>query len=216
MDGMIFIGALVGVLALPVGYFIGRIFDVYWRCKQMRRWLRKNYVVLNLINKDGRTISARVKDASNDIITDGTKMWVVVKNRVFIKGKATSGWNIENKMVRWEEGCPVLYVNEDGILPLSFFQEEENVKPQEVGSTFLAFIFNEINKGLTATKSIQTYLIICMLLALVAAGLSFLNMDKLTAMEKSINTIQLQLTGKTIVPTGGSMQNGSLVITTGR
>jgi len=161
MTYLVFFWVLIGAFG------IGMLSNPLLRCKLMRKWLKKNYLVLNIKEKGSNRIAWKIVNADDDVVFLGTRLWIICKSRVqrkvqfgektktistwiyrlFQKGKEESGFNIEDKHISWEEGVPCIYVDADNIKPLKFYQEEANVRADEVGSSILGWVNNQRAKG---------------------------------------------------------------------
>lgn len=205
---MILLGAVV--LCLPViGFLIGRILDPDWRCVQMRRFMKRNYIVLNIVEGDGRAYLTRVVNAENDVVMVDNYCWVITKGRIYRKDKQNVGTTVGKKDVRWgNQGAPNVFVTKDDIKPLSLDDpNKSNVKPDEIGSNLNAWNANEKAKLLNSdknTKLMQWIMIGLLVISLLLGFGAWDNSNKLIDMAKK-GSVQ-------IMPTEGSAQNGTIII----
>lgn len=208
--------SLIGVggasIALMLGWVAGRWADLDWQCAQKRKYLKKNFVVLNILEGDQKSISSRVVNADNEVIQVDNYMWALTKGEIYRKDKRSIGTKLEKGNVFWgNQGSPNVWVTKSGIKPISLDQEREtNVKPDEVGSVINAWNSNEEQKRIGADKNRQTLLMAIAFLVFLAVAFAFI------AMDNSGKTLEAIKSGSTvagaIIPAGGSLQNNSIVV----
>ena len=213
---------LAGVGVLFFGGFcvlVGRLLDPMFRVRQLRRFLRKNYLVLYFVSKDGKTILPRVINADDDTFMHKGALYVVEKGKIWrrMQGEAGSaavelkegGFNFNptegERPVRYEEGVPVIYMDNEHIKPLQFSNEEAKVTPSGVGSAVNAWISNQIAKGLVGENKYLTIgLIVIGLLVLISAFFSYQANDQLGGIREACLTTAAG---------GSNIQNGTMIIT---
>lgn len=198
-------------LVLGLGFFIARFMDAFYRCKKIREFTKKNYVLLGLVQKDNKTVSYKVVNADKDTIMIDNNLWVVERNRIYRQEKPEDGFGLEKNNLKWVEGVPCVFVNRDNIKPLDFFQERNEVKSEEVGSVINAFVYNQIAKALGGVNSIKTLLTITLVFCLIAAILSYMAFDATSTIKNDVKAIKDQL-GNSGVITAGSAVNGTITI----
>jgi hypothetical protein len=212
---------LAGVGVLFFGGFcvlVGRLLDPMFRVRQLRRFLRRNYLVLYFVSKDGKTILPRVINADDDTFMHKGALYVVEKGKIWrrMQGEAGSaavelkegGFNFNpsegERPVRYEEGVPVIYMDNEHIKPLQFSNEEAKVTPSGVGSAINAWVSNQIAKGLVGeNKFLNIGLLIIGILALCGLFFSYQANDQIGAIKASCTNTQ---------GAGSSVQNGTLII----
>jgi len=220
--------AFIGIFAACIGALIGKLADPRFRCRQMRRFLHKNYIIVSIVEKDQKTISNRVMNAEMDYITDGVFAWIAKQGSIYRANsadmspnmfrsedefkKSTTFFKIAKKNIRWEEGVPTIYVDRDNVKPLNFFDDKTNVKPNELSSANTAFLSNQRSKDLATNNNAQIIMIIILLASCVAAWFSYQAYTiageiKTGLAAGSYNTVS--------IPQGGTYQNGTLVINAG-
>lgn len=206
---------LIGVaifLLLPAGFLVGRFLDPDWRCVQLRRFLKRNYIVLNVVEGDGRAYITRVVNAENDVVMVDNYCWVITKGRIYRKDKQNIGTTVGKKDVRWgNQGAPNVFVTKDDIKPLPLDDpSKSNVKPDEIGSALNAWNSNEKAKMLQADKNAKLIQWITLGLLVIAVLLAFGAWDNSGKLLDKVQKGEAQ-----IVPAGGgagTVQGGSVVI----
>lgn len=210
LTSLILIGG--GSLALIGGWLAGKWTDLDWRCAQLRKYLKKNFVVLNILEGDQRSISSRVVNADNEIIQVDNYMWALTKGEIYRKDKRAVGTKIEKGNVFWgNQGAPNIWVTKSSIKPISLDQEKEShVKPDEVGSVINAWNSNEEQKRIGADKNRQTLLMAIAFLTFLAVAFAFIAMDN---SGKTLEAVKSgATTAATVLPAGGVLQNNSIVV----
>lgn len=220
--------ALVGFFAIMLGALIGKLMDSRFLCKQMRRFLRKNYIIVAIVEKDQKTISSRVMNAEMDYITDGTFAWITKQGSIYRMQdaqlspnifrsedefkKSQSFFKFTKKNVRWEEGVPTVYVDRDNVKPLNFYDDKTNVKPNELSSANTSFLANQRAKDLASNQN-QTILLVLILIGACVAGWFAYKANE------TANAIQSGLAAGTYqtvpLPKGATAGNGSITINAG-
>jgi len=208
-----FILALFGGLtALILGFAVGKFMDNNWRCRTMRRILKQNYILLNITQKNGKTIHSQVVNADNDIAIVGGKMWVLKGGKIYDQKDKRKSYFFKEKEIKYIDGAPVVFVNNEDLTPLDFYQNNEGIiKPDEIGSTLLAWVFNQMNKNLSSVKNMQLFQTIMLVGVVLVLVLSFFNMQDLGEMREQITALNAKVS-PTIVPEGGQIKDGNIVI----
>jgi hypothetical protein len=220
--------AFIGIFAIMAGALIGKLLDVRFRCKQMRRFLRKNYIIVSIVEKDQKTIMSRVMNAEMDYITDGTFAWITKQGSIYrmqdaafsaniFKSekefeKSTTFFKVGKKHVRWEEGVPTVYVDRDNVKPLNFFDDKTNVKPNELSSANTSFLSNQRAKDMANNQNTLILMVLILIGACIAAYFSW-------QANNTLNDIKAGLAGGTYqtvsLPKGSTLANGSININAG-
>lgn len=214
----IYIYALLAFVLVPLGWIIGRLMDPVWRCIQMRKWLKAPYIVLNVVRKDNTLISTHVVNAEKDIIVLENTLWIITKGTIHLKTKEgkilkETGFTLNNSMLKYEEGAPTVYVDHDNITPVNFYDSgKSSVKPGEVGSTMLAWVFNQYAKNMASLKQNGQMILVILLLVGLCTGLVWTVKTTVEDNNVKITAIQAALTNSKIVPANGQISNGSITI----
>lgn len=222
MDTVFIMFASMGILfSICLALVCGRALDPIWRIKQLRRFIKRNYMLLIFVSKDGKTLQYRTINADEDAFIHRGSMYVVEKGKIYRKvqrevgGKPVfdkeGGFSFKpeegNSPIRYEEGVPVIYVDNEHIKPLGFDNEESRITPSATGAALNAWVTNQINKGLAGTnKNLLLFAaIIFGILLLANLAISY------KAMEASNGAMATcGVAGNT---NGGVVQNGTLIIT---
>lgn len=207
---------MICLFAIIGGWLVGRVMDPVWRCNKLRQFTKKPYIILNIIQKDGLLINTKVVNAEKDVIVTGTDMWIITKGSIHLKTKEglirESGFTIKQQNIRSEEGAPTVYVDMDSLKPIGFYarNEEDAVKPTEIGSTLLAWVFNQFAKKMAGIERQQLFIYIilglCVLNLIVSFNAGQQAGDTLTIVK------DMQAAGAGVLPIGTIVQNGSIQI----
>jgi len=161
---------LFGMLCfLPLGLLFGKLFlDPYVRCKVLRRVRGKNYGMVYFVHKGGQRVDIRIKNLDDDVVVQGTKLWVLEKAGIYytdiddayIKHATISDASI----VTSPNNVPILFLDAESMLPLRFFETKTKSNPQQVGATTLGYVNNQIAKNLFFKRSMQTFYVLMLVL----------------------------------------------------
>lgn len=176
MDEIILILAmsLLAVIAAVIAYVAGKYTDPIARAKMLRRVLRKNYITIGVVSKDHKTVRYKCWNAKSDVMNVNGKLWVGQENRIYRKDKTEEGFGInENTPIHFEEGVPVIYVDEDTIKPIDFYPEKEVVKPAGLSEALNAWNLNQLAKGLAQVQQLQLLLYVILAIAAIGAYFAF-------------------------------------------
>jgi hypothetical protein len=159
-----------GLLGLGIGLWRDPIF----KCKMMRNFLKKNYIVLGSVSPDNRTIRFMVVNADNDRIKIGKSLWIVEGGRVYRQDKPQTGFGIGQQQIKWQEGVPTVYMYSDSLKPANFDLDNKTIiTPEEGGAILGGFVTNELLKGFLAQQEFKTFLMVAIIvsvLGLLVAG----------------------------------------------
>lgn len=210
---ILFVGILFFVI---LAFLVGKYQDIVWRCKTFRKYLKKNFIILERVSKDGKTRTARMINLDGDIFNVGNYTWVSKGGRIYRKDKESEGFKAGRHNVAWEEGVPILTVDEDSIKPLDFYKEDSTIKPEELGSTVSAWVMNQLAKGFATMKNQDLWIKLIMVLCVINLLISYTVMDGVGKLQKQ--GIQAPAASGTVTPQGGATSataNGSIVIKQG-
>jgi Na+-transporting NADH:ubiquinone oxidoreductase subunit NqrC len=210
--GVMIVGGLITVL---LGFIIGKLQDSKFLCKQLRQFTKKNYIVLNIVDKDKRGMISKVVNADSDMIDTGGYTWFAKRNQIY--RSMNEGINLENlkenmnfevedltayidlnlnsfkvsqRTIKWEEGVPVIYVDRDNVKPLDFFQPDNSgVKPNELSPANRSWVANQIAKDQAQSQMLVLLVVGALLFSGVAAFFAYTVNGNLEKMQKQIDTI---------------------------
>jgi len=205
---VIFTIAAIGMAG--IAFLVAKYQDIVWRCKTFRKTFKRNVVILERVSKDNKTRTSRMINLDGDMFNVSGFTWVVRKSRIYRKDKENEGFKIGKKDINWEEGVPIITVDEDTIKPLDFYKDDSTIRPEELGSTLSAWVMNQLAKGFAAIKSQDLLLKIVLVAVVINLLLSYTTMDAVGKLQTQ-GKAQDNPTG-TVVPQGGTVQNGSIVI----
>lgn len=172
---LIYTGVIGAILCIGLGFIVGRMLDLPFRIKTLRRFLKKDYGILNIVNRDAKTIKSIMVNFANDVIQNGTEIWIIEKGHIYRKDKREKGDYVTETNVRWEEGVPCVYVDHDSLKCIDFYPDTSNIRPAEAGSTLMSWITNQVNKAMSSQMNIRTLLLIAIGVAAGALILSYLS-----------------------------------------
>lgn len=157
---------LFGMTAfLPIGFILGYLLlDPYMRCKMKRRMRGKNYAVVNFVHKGGKRIDVRIKDLDDDVVVQGTKLWILDKDGIYYIDKDDNKIfhkTIEpDSMITRPNNVPELFLDAETMKPLAFQKTTTASTPQQVGAILLGYVNNQIAKNLFFKKTMTMFWII--------------------------------------------------------
>jgi hypothetical protein len=208
MDDSIAMGfiLMIGVLA----FVFAKWTDTRWRIKFLRSRTKKDYYLGNIVSEDKRVLYPKMFLPENGVIEHKGMQWCVDTEQVFRegavvekkirvseKGKPTNGFTLSQSSVKWEEGIPVIYIDEKTFRPIGFDFEHENktptpARPSEASSIMKGWLSNAMMKIMASTKKFETLLIVACLVGAAAAGIGYLCKTQLDDMKVQISSLQNQ------------------------
>lgn len=208
--GIIFLS----VFGALIGFFIGKITDPFFKVKLLRSLDKKaKWIILAIVSKDRRSIRRLVVNPMDDVVNIKNSFWTIEANKIYRVEKEknkVSSFEITQNMVKWEEGVPVVYCDEDNIIPLNFHSNDTNVKPDEVGSILLSWVNNQLAKGLSTIQQHRTLLLVILILGVLTLAFNYFIWDKLDDIQK---VCVMGTSTASIVPEGGKIEGDKIVIT---
>jgi len=168
---LISVGLIAGfVFAISVFLY----FDTFSRVKILRSLTKKNFGLIFIVGR-GKQISTLVKNLDEDTIWIDNNVWVIDSNRIYRKDNKTNVNAIESKHINTISGIPVLFLSLESMKPLDFFSDENTVKPQEIGATLRAWLYNQYAKMLFFKKTIEIAAIVIIVLLLAITFFSYVS-----------------------------------------
>jgi hypothetical protein len=161
---------IFGMMAfLPAGILMGKfLLDPFMRCKIYRRVGNRNFGMVHLVQKGGKKIEIRIKNLTDDVIIQGTKLWVLEDGGIYYCDRNDNMMlhaRFDSKsLVTSPNNIPMLFLDADTMLPLRFYKYETKSNPQQVGATVLGYINNQIAKNLFFKRSMTFFYIIILVL----------------------------------------------------
>jgi len=207
----------LSVVGAAIALLIGRLLDPYWRASMLRRITKKDYGVVNILSKDNRRIASLVVNFENDVVNYGGNVWIFEKSHIYRKNKIERGFTIskgekpneEPTPIKFEEGLPSVFVDKDTMKPKDFWQEDKPKVPSaEMSGFLLGYTENQIQKSLGWARNNLLFILVIMLLCGANVVIGWTALDTMGRMEKKIDGLQASLA----TPTGGHVQNGTIVI----
>jgi hypothetical protein len=200
-------------LLLPAGFFLGRFLDISWRASQLKRLLKKDYIIFNLRQKDKKTFKQVLIAADTKAVIFNNNMWVLLADRVYNQKTPNMGFSLKstNTNIYSSWGIPIVFVDGDSMEPLAFNDIMKPPSAEEAGAAQNAWDLNQRAKNLSGVQMIQTLIMIGILLGAVAAGLGFMNMNALNDMKTQLSAIQGQVNETQSSPHYSN--DGTLIVT---
>lgn len=187
---------------LPLGVVVGWLFlDQYMRCKIMRRFRHKNYGIVNFVHKGGKRITSKIKNLDDDVIVDGTRMWLLRGEGVYYQDKDVgyvryASITAEN-VITLPSNVPELFLDSETMLPLTFHKAMSESNPQQAGAVLSGHIQNQIAKNLFFKRQMQIFYVIMLALT----GITFVvvlalyqDFDELSSTLSALRTQVVRLT----------------------
>jgi len=216
------------IIAVALAFFIGRISDPVWKAKILRMIDRKkNYYLIGFVSKSGNHIRDKVIDIEHAVLEHRGKMWVADRGRIYDESNPDNGFFAGSKPRLWEEGVPRLFVNDDDFMPMTFFESQSHVKPDEIGSELKAWVDNQIAKAIAqfakafaSIKNHQMLLWICIVIGIAAVGFAFINMQAINNLQTDLTAMKMQInqTARIIAvanPTAAAQVNNQVILPNG-
>lgn len=176
-DLMLAMFILGSLLFLPIGLLMGGLMmDKYLRCRAMRLLLGKNYAVLNLVTRDGRSMVTFIRDLANATIERGDQKWFIIGNRIFSDKGETDGAELTPESIKFISGVPVVYLSYESLLPLTF-NKADAVNPEEVNAAQKAWIITKEAELLKWKQTAKIAGIVILALCAVSAYFGYMVYD---------------------------------------
>ena len=209
---------VLGALAiLCIGFFGGRFGDLNWRCTIYRRFTKKNWAVLNTLDKSGRLIMQSLTEHDDGLASKGNAKWLVPKQSVYeaMQGNPSEGKDKKGPSVYFRSGAPNIFVNYDSRLPLAIMdpynESYTKVKPFEFGGWLEGWTNNQVQKR-TISKDILKILLYIVIVGLVInLVMTFISNNTAGEAVKACKGISVPAPSPTNTQPG-KVVNGSLVI----
>lgn len=206
-EAMYTIIILVGsFMFIPVGMIMGWVmFDPVMRCKILRKMSKRNYGLVNFVGK-GRKMVSKIKNFDYGLIWKEKECWVLTKDKIYQLTKdgnaANEGKHIDpDSVVTLVDTVPVIFVDMDSMEPLSIIQKDRiPVYPGEIGPSMKAWMDNQRAKMLATKTAMNIFMVIAIVACIGAIVVSFLTMNKVDEMAKTLETMQGQLSQLTQIP----------------
>lgn len=181
---------------IPVGMIIGWIiFDVFMRCKILRRISKRNYGIVNFVGK-GKRIVSKIKNFDYSLIWQKEDLWVLTKGKIYQQTKdgnaVNDGYDLDpDSVLTLVDTVPVIFVDMDSMEPLSITQQgREPIYPSEIGSACKAWMDVQRAKLLSSKKTMDILLLIAIICCIGAIVVSVLTMQKVDELTKLVQTLQ--------------------------
>lgn len=203
---------ILGAWVLGMLFFLmGKIGDITFKAKILRMLFRRNYIILHVVSKDTRTIVQKLVNADKDTVEVDGNLWIVEKGHIYRENKEERGFFIKRSPLKWTESIPSIFVDGDNIKPIDFYEEEGTIKPDELSAVLSSWVSNQLAKGFRINQQQQTLILVTLVLVLICICLSVVNLVMVMDVKDSM-LIAGTNEGQIIIPAGGRLENGELVI----
>lgn len=153
------------------GLVLGWLFlNIDMRCKIMRMMTRgrKNYGIMYLVLKGGRQITSRIVNFDGDVLVNEMRMWIIDKKGMHYidrDGKKQFWAEVTSDNIKtMPANIPALFLDYDTMVPLKFYKEVSDSKPQQVAANILGYVANQIAKMLFFKKTMTFFYLIIIIL----------------------------------------------------
>jgi len=200
---------LTGIcLLLPIGFFIGRFLDLYWRAGQIRRFLKKDVIIVNIRQKDRTTFLPQLVTPETKAVLFNNNFWALLKDRIYVEKIPGLGFSLgsTNTKIYYKQGIPVVFTDCDSVEPLCFNDITPPPSAAELGAAQNAWDLNQRAKNLSGVQMIMLLLVLACLVGGAAAGLSFMNNNTLNDMQTKCSAFNSQNTTEPTHATNNTMQ----------
>lgn len=200
LDPVLELVALIGGIVWTVLVFLAAKWqDPVFQCKARRLLTKKEWMLIIVRNKDGKSLFmfAMLPDNSTIKQKGSEEIWIAKKDRVYRFDKMEAGFKLNKDDMKFTEGVPCLIIDHDSVKPARFADEvnsDENtgIPPFELGVWNANYIANEIAKDREVFKKLTGIIIAILVLALVGLAVSGFgtaqDIDMKTALAQCINT----------------------------
>jgi hypothetical protein len=198
---------MIGAIALSIFMFlVGKWTDPVFQVKQKRNLTKKEWMLVIIRDRDGKTLSMRpvLPECGTIKFKGSDEIWIVKKDRIYRADKEEKGFKIGKDDLKFFEGVPCLIITHDSVKPSRFADEAEEsdgidtrkektgVIPLELGIWAQNYIDNEIAKDRETMKKLFGIIMLILILALVDVVVSGAGTAKTfdmgTALSQCINT----------------------------
>lgn len=182
-------------LFLPIGMILGQaLLDPYMRCRLLRRITKKNLGIINFVGKSKRMVS-KLKNFDDDLIWIGKKCWAITKEGIYEVDKyGTRHGNImtidPDSVVTMTETVPVIFMDLGNMHPLSLHEiKGGGITPEELGANLTGWIDNQQAKLMFLKRTMETYYMILIVVAIAAAYFGYQNSQEIAEMRTLIQDL---------------------------
>jgi hypothetical protein len=194
-DDILFYG-VVFVLVLGA-FFIAKWSDIYWQIKQKRKYLKKDFHLACIVSKDMKNITPKIFNPEQSTIWHDGKVYTVEKRRIYRKDKPEDGFMVPKP--KFEEGIPVIYIDDESFRPLDFdFTTPTVAKPGEAGAILKSWEVNAAAKAMVSAydkmKQQAMFVMIILGLCVLIAGLVYFTYTAADNSNKQLANQQVQIT----------------------
>jgi hypothetical protein len=177
MNMLIGLALLIVIFIL---YLFGRLKDPIYKAKFMHKWLKTKTGCIKIVDLDKKVADTVIVDFSKDRLFVKGKTWLINDYDITREDKPEQGFRIKDDDIRYDEGVPVVYVNEESLTPMKFEEKEKsNVKPMQLSSILSSLIANERARRMNGTENINLILMLCIVIGFLGMALNYMSMQKM-------------------------------------
>lgn len=186
MDDVTTIIVVISCIVMFGGYLFGLYSNLFWRCKQARSFLKKNFVIICLLDKDRRSMVMSMVDALKGKIRYRDFSWYITDGSIWRAIETASLKTDEKKDVKdssrllsgepqkhyfldkivFEEGVPIVFLDMDTLTPVGFETAQAKVKANEISAFLQADWLNEYAKMQAQNKNLSMMLVVTIIVVL--------------------------------------------------
>ncbi len=199
----------VFILLFFLGLFLT---NPIFKIKVLRALTKKDYILIHYVNSDKKTIHYKIINPTKDIYTIGDSVWIADKGRIYRQDSIEKGFSLKNASPKFVEGVPVVFVDEDYLRPIDFYEDKDQLQTSRISGTLQGYIDLEVQKRSKKKSFEGLIIIIILLLSLLCVGMSFTNMNTLTEIQNKLNNMPQQTAQSTTQtpPNSTIIINGSV------
>ena len=205
---------LLAIFPAVLAFLFAKYQDPMWRARMFRRLRKKDFGILNIFSRDGKTIRSIVVNLEEDAVKVGDNIWIITKNRIYRQHNESMGFSLKRGKtpIRWTEGVPVLFVEMDTVKPLAFQEEESTIKADEVGANLMAWINNQIMKKKHALPAQDKIMKIVLIAVIAVGGIAYLIFTQQSEILEVCKAAQAAVSTPPSEVNIGVIENGTQVI----
>lgn len=177
---------LSGMLLVMAAFAFAKWQDPFWRCKTLRNFKKKDYIIAGMINENKTSIKRIIVDAQQSCFMYEGGIYVIDKTKIkrdreiktLLNGPAssiTAQSSFREEKIMFVEGCPIAFFDKENLMPVGFVPNDKvvsGVTPAQAGATIMAWYRNMIARGAMDAKMVTLLLIGVLLLGLLNLGAS--------------------------------------------
>lgn len=225
MEPMEIIGAAVlSIVLCVVGLLVGLWKDYYFKCKVYNLLFKKQGVfgIARIVSiRHKKETEGIINLTASSMIKYNGRVYEIDQKRIYLQGKSQNGFAIDEGSMSFKEGIAVITFDEESVMPLTYAQEENNVKSTELSTFTYNYIQTEIRLMMESMKNESIWMKVAAVVSIIVlfvagAGAkfamdSFSKINEIDARLSSGNYTAAMNVASAGMP-GGTAQNGAITI----